>query len=135
MNSHNNCRKFCLKLVPIFFFIYFQYSVFLNIQRWWLVLIMVVKYTWLFVIPKLISIMPPGCTGDTDTRPYILNLGTRWKSVVKFLPLPFTSEETVPCTHDLGSWIRPTSVQELWREEKSPTPARNQTMIAQPSSP
>jgi len=39
--------------------------------------------------------------------PRILNLGTRWKCVVSFMPLPLYPREGAPGTHWIGVWVGP----------------------------
>ena len=43
------------------------------------------------------------------TKAYILNLSTRWRWVVSFMPQLLYPSETVPGTHWIGSWMVPTA--------------------------
>ena len=57
----------------------------------------------------------------------ILNLGTRWSSVVSFTPwLLYPGEGTVVSVQKEAGWV-PEAVWTLWRRDKSHAPTQIQT--------
>jgi hypothetical protein len=67
-------------------------------------------------------------------HPHCLDLGTSWRWVVSFTPLPLTPGERVPGTHCIGSWVDPRG--SLDNEEKRkfmPLPGLElRTLVVQP---
>jgi len=64
----------------------------------------------------------------------ILNLGTSWRSVSASRPDRFTSGESTPGTHRIGSWVGPRAGLDAMAKRKIPiiAPAGNWTQVLQP---
>jgi hypothetical protein len=64
--------------------------------------------------------------------PHFLDLGTSWRRVVSFMPLPLYPRERDPGTHFIGGWVDPRAGlddMEKWkflpyRDSNSPLPGR-----------
>jgi hypothetical protein len=61
----------------------------------------------------------------------IIDLGTRWRWVVSFMPRPLYPDEKAPVTHWIGGWITPELVWTLLSGEKYLALARSRTPAAQ----
>jgi hypothetical protein len=48
--------------------------------------------------------------GEWIYRLNFLDLGTRWRRVVRFTPLPFHPGERAPVTHWIGDWVGPRAI-------------------------
>ena len=63
-----------------------------------------------------------GCGGSRDIIPLILDLGTRWRWVVKFTPRPLCPPKQTPVSHWTGGWIGPRAGLGDFGEEKNLLP-------------
>jgi len=74
--------------------------------------------------------LPPGIKqprhedicGSGSIAPRILNPGTRWRSVVSFIPLTAlpTPGERAPCSHLIGGWVGPRVVLDAVAKKTKP---------------
>jgi hypothetical protein len=73
--------------------------------------------------------------GSGGIAPRILDLGTRWRRVVRFTPLPLYPRGRAPGTHWIGGWVGPRAVLEAVVKRKIPSFRREsnpRTWIVQP---
>jgi len=71
--------------------------------------------------------------GNGGTSPHILNLGTRWKSMVSFTPRTLYPQGKTPGTDWIG-WVGPRAGRKGWRREEMSAPAGNRTPVVQPGA-
>jgi hypothetical protein len=67
--------------------------------------------------------------------PQILNLGTRWRRVVSFMPRRIYSRESACGTHWIGGWVGTRAVLDVEVKTKIPNPrqeSKPRTPIVQP---
>jgi hypothetical protein len=53
----------------------------------------------------------------------ILNLNTRWRCAISFMPQPFYPWEKIPANHCVGGWVDPTDSLDSLKKKKSISPA------------
>jgi hypothetical protein len=73
--------------------------------------------------------------GKGGKAPRILDLGSRWRGVVSFTPLPLYPQGKSFCYHWIGGWAGPRAVLEAVVKRKIPRPRREsnpRTLIVQP---
>jgi hypothetical protein len=59
--------------------------------------------------------------GSRGIAPRILDLGTRWRWVVSFTPLPLYPKERTPGNHWIGVWVGPRSILDTVVKRKIPS--------------
>jgi hypothetical protein len=73
--------------------------------------------------------------GSESIAPRILDLDTRWRSVVSFTPRPLYPQGKATGTHWIGGWMGPRTGLDAVANRKIPSPHREsnpRTQIVQP---
>jgi hypothetical protein len=70
--------------------------------------------------------------GEWRCSSTILDLSTRWRSVVSFTLWTLYLEKEVPGTHWIGGWVGPIAGLDAMRREESVAPSGDQTLMVQP---